>query len=295
MWHCALWRGTSQCTSPSTMPTTTSLPAHDIFDRRRRRLRRERLSKRPGYFDQVMADMLIERIEDVRRNFSKILLIGARNSHLVATLRQHANSLTIVDTSDALARRVDGICCDEDALSVEPFAYDLIVWPGGMEGVNDVPGALLRCRYALKPDGLLLGCFIGDGSFPALRRAMMAADAPAIIGRMHPQLSHQAIADLLQKIGMTLIVTDVESLQLSYPSLGSLAHDMREAALTNVLCGPIRPINRAGYARAQAAFYAIENAERMTEMVRIIHFSGWARDDIRPQAAKYGTPPSGTD
>lgn len=248
-------------------------PPRDIFDRHRRAMRRARLPAQPGYFDQQMADMLLERLGDVTRTFSDALIIGARNAALIAAIRQRCTQLTIAESSAEIAR---------------PESYDLIVWPGGLESINDVPGALLRCRFALKPDGLLLGCVIGDGSFPALRRAMAAADAPAAIARMHPQLSLQAVGDLLHKVGLALIVTDVEQLTLAYATLGALVRDVRDAALGNVLNGPVRRISRAGYARASTAFCADAGA-RTTEQVRIIHFSGWAPDPSQPLPAKRGS------
>lgn len=251
----------------------TTAPPRDIFDRHRRAMRRARLPALPGYFDRQIADMLLERLGDVSRNFTDALIIGARSPGLIAALRLRCTHLTIAESS----AEID-----------QPESYDLIVWPGGLESINDVPGALLRCRFALKPDGLLLGCVIGDGSFPALRRAMAAADAPAAIARMHPQLSLQAVGDLLHKVGLALIVTDVEQLTLTYATLGALVRDVRDAALGNVLNGPVRPLSKAGLARASAAFCAKADA-RTVEQVRVIHFSGWAPHASQPRPAKRGS------
>ncbi|MEQ1687538.1 MAG: methyltransferase domain-containing protein [Sphingopyxis sp.] len=256
------------------MPDTPLFP-RDIFDRHRRAVRRGRLPTFPGYFDTLVADGLVERLGDVNRAFSHGLLIGGRSAALASALRERCAQLTIVETSRTLARRIGAICSDEDRLSVEPESADLIVWPGGLEGVNDVPGALARCRLALGPGGLLLGCVIGDGSFPTLRRCIAAADAPAAIARIHPQLSLHSLSDLMQKIGMAMIVADVEAVQLSYPSLAALVRDVRDGALGNMLAGPVRPISRGGYARAQAAFCDEASGGRVIEQVRLIHFSGW--------------------
>lgn len=266
----------------------TPAPPRDIFDRHRRAMRRERRPEAPGFFDHHIAEMLLERLGDVSRNFTDALIIGARNPDLITAIRLRCTRLTIVESSPDLARRARCLCTDEDALGVEPENYDLILWPGGLEGVNDVPAALLRCRYALKPDGLLLGCVIGDGSFPKLRSAMAAADAPIATARMHPQLSLQAVGDLLHKIGLALIVTDVEQLILSYTTLYALVRDVRDAALGNVLSGPVHPISRAGFERAHAIF-CDEGGARTTEQLRIIHFSGWAPDASQPKPARRGS------
>ncbi|MEQ1725583.1 MAG: methyltransferase domain-containing protein [Sphingopyxis sp.] len=256
------------------MPALTSTP-RDIFDRHRRAVRRGRLPALPGYFDSLIVDRLIERLGDVSRAFDRGLLIGGRDKTIASALRERCAQVTIAEASPVLAARVGALCADEDRLPLDPDSYDLIVWPGGLEGVNDVPGALLRCRYALRPDGLLLGCVIGDGSFPTLRRCMAAADAPHVTARMHPQLSLQSLCDLLGRIGLTQIVADGEAITLSYATFAALLRDVRDGALGNVLAGPVQPISRSGYARAQAAFCGEAGDRRVIEQVRLIHFSGW--------------------
>ena len=270
----------------------------DIFDRTRRAQRRARrgtgAEAAPGFFDQQMADALIERIDDVTHSFEHGLLIGARNPSLIAALRPRCTNWTIFDANPALAARYSGLSGDEDRLPVDPESYDLIVWPGGLDSVNDVPGALLRCRLALKADGLLIGCVVGDGSFATTRQAMATADAPMAIARMHPQLSLQSICDLLQKTGFAMIVTDVERLTLAYRSLDDVVADIRRAALGTVLAGPVHQISRAVRARATTAFAAQGRADaagerRTVERVNIIHFSGWAPHPSQPQPAKRGS------
>lgn len=247
-----------------------------------------------GCFDRLMADLLIERVDDVARRFGRALIIGARNAALIAALRRRCDAVTVTDGNAALAARYGGICTDEDELAVEPGHYDLVVWPGGMESVNDVPSALLRARLALTDDGLLLGTVPGEASFPALRRALAAGDAPAIIARMHPQLSLQSVGDILQKIGLALIVTDVERIALAYRTLDTLAGDLRDAAMTNVLANGRHRLTRRGWARACEAFAAMaqpgsDGAGRTNEQLRLICFSGWAPHASQPRPARRGS------
>ncbi|MFM6854923.1 MAG: hypothetical protein ACKOUM_12670 [Sphingopyxis sp.] len=168
---------------PADAPTGAAPPtpaARDLFDRGRRGARRGRAIGAAGdYLGQTMADMLVERLADVRRTFRHALIIGARNAPLIAAVRATGATVTLVECSAALAHATGAQWADEDALPVAPQSFDLVLWPGGMEGVNDVPGALLRARFALVPDGLLLGCFIGEGSFPVLRRNDRGGCGPA--------------------------------------------------------------------------------------------------------------------
>lgn len=248
--------------------------AGDIFDQRRRALRFARAAGRHGYFTQQVAELLIERVADVPRRFGRALLIGDGGGPLAAKLGAKVDRLDIWPP--------------HSTINVEPESYDLLLWPLGLEGEGDVPDALLRARIALRPDGVLVGALFGDGSFAALRRAMQAADAPHIVARMHPQISLAAVGDLLHKIGLRLIVTDVERLTWAYRSLSALVADLRDAALTNMLSGAVHPIGRAQWQRAEQAFMADathghDGVLRGRVDARLLLFTAWAPHPDQPQ------------
>lgn len=272
----------------------------DLFDRRLRAIRRARTthgaaeSEGSGYIDRLIADLLTERIDDVARQFQRALIIGARNHRLIAAVRQRCKTLMVTDCNASLAQRYGGLTGDEDRLPVEPGSYDLIIWPGGLDSINDVPGALLRARLALADDGLLLGAVVGEGSFPALRQALTAGDAPEIISRMHPQLTLQSVGNILQTVGLALIVTDVERVTLSYATIDTLISDLRDGAMTNILCAGRHPLPRAAWSRARSAFAALstqggDSDGRTIEQLRLICFSGWAPHPGQPQPARRGS------
>lgn len=268
--------------------TDAAAPA-DLFDRHRRSIRRaRRLADGEDYFGGLMADALIERLDDVTRDFADVLVIGGRDVTLPAELRTRGMVVTVVEQSAAIAQANSAIIGEEDHLPVEPESYDLILWPGGLESVNDVPGALLRCRLALRPDGLLLGCFVGEGSFPRLRAALAQAEAQRPVARMHPQLDVRGFGDLLRKIGLALPVIDIDRLVIAYRKLASLVRDLRHAALTNVLAGSVEPLSRRAWAAACAQFDT-PDGDIEPEHIAIIHFSGWAPHPDQPQPARRGS------
>lgn len=256
----------------------------DMFDRSRRAARRAQ-RRGDGFLDATIADQLTERLDDVQRDFADVLLIGGRVSQLAEMLRARGMQVSVFEQAGG-----NDLAGEEDGLPVEPASFDLILWPGGMESVNDVPGALLRCRHALRPDGLLLGCLFGDGSFPQLRRALAVADAPQAVARMHPQIDLASLGGLLSAVGLALPVADVERMALAYRSIDALVADLRSAALTNMLAGAMHRLSRGQWVRASAAFADAAGADgRTVETARLMHFSGWAPHASQPKPARRGS------
>lgn len=266
----------------------------DIFDRNRRSLRRARgLPAGGDYIGNQIADMLIERLDDVARRFEQAAIIGARNRRLSDALIARGLTVAHYEQSAIVAAATGAVHGEEDQLPWEPGSQSLILWPGGLESVNDVPGALLRCRLSLRPDGLLLGCFAGDGSFPMLRQALTRAQRPdrPAVARMHPQIDARGVGDILQRCGFALPVVDIERITLGYSSAAALVRDLRAAAMTNMLAGAVYPLMREEWQAAAAAFAALapDDSNRTAETLRLVHFTGWAPDDSQPRPARRGS------
>lgn len=137
----------------------------------------------------------------------------------------------------------------------------LLVSANRLESVNDLPGALVHARRALRPGGLMVASLLGAGSLPKLRAAMLAADGERPAPRLHPQVDIRAGGQLLQRAGFADPVVDTRTLLVRYRSLTRLVGDLRMLGLTNVLARSGPPLTRAGLARAEAAFSADDSPE----------------------------------
>src|SRR5690349_6982954 len=137
----------------------------DLFDRMLlRRRRRRALALGPATFlIERVADELADRLAAVLRHFEIAADIGTPT----AAVRQILAGNTAVGTLIALdsGDGADARCAAETALRVVadeevlPFAdesLDLVVSGLALQAVNDLPGALVQIRRALKPDGLFL-------------------------------------------------------------------------------------------------------------------------------------------
>jgi SAM-dependent methyltransferase len=268
------------------------------FDPALRRLRRDRAARLgTGASNPLMARMvedLLDRLSLVSRRFERALDLGCGFGALTLELRGRGMEVVAVDAGGAFAGAAGGLQCDEDRLPFAPGSFDLVVSAGVLDGVNDLPGALVQVRRLLRPDGLFLAAFPGAGSLPRLKRAMQAADEAAggaAAPHVHPQIDLRAAGDLLSRAGFTLPVADAERLTVRYANLFQLVGDLRSLAWTNILnARPRRPVGRLGVAAAAAAF--AEGADpdgRIPERFEIVHLSGWAPSPDQPQPARRGS------
>lgn len=260
----------------------------DIFDRARRRARRDRAA--PNFADFAflrdwMVEGLVERLDAVRREFGDVLDLGSFAGDLPVPAGAR---VTRLDAGARFAALSTGVHGDEDQPHFPEASFDLIVSAGVLDTVNDLPGALALARRALRPDGLFLGAFLGGATLSTLRAVLLGAEADRPAARIHPQIDVRAAGDLLVRAGFALPVADVETLNVRYASLFDLVRDLRGMAATSLL--PATPLSRETVARAAALFADRADAEgRTTERFDAIFVTGWAPDPSQPKPARRGS------
>lgn len=250
-----------------------------LFDAGLRRLRRGRARREGGdadYLYRRAADELLDRLDLVARPFSRALLLG--EPHLAAPLA---------------ARGIEPVVGEVEDLP-DARDFDLVLALGLLDTIDDLPGALLLIRRALRPDGLFLAAFAGAGSLPRLRRALRAAEEAEDLGaapRIHPQIDVRAAGDLMMRAGFALPVVDREIVEVRYSSLLRLVADLRAMGATNILAARARrPFTRTGLAAAIADFSANAEADGKTaERFEILFASGWAPSRDQPVPARRGS------
>ncbi|MDF0489487.1 methyltransferase domain-containing protein [Sphingomonas sp. H39-1-10] len=261
----------------------------DIFDRAARRRYRDRAAADFAGYDFLRAAMLDgiqERLDSVKRTFADVLDLGCFDGGFVPP---PGARIVRCDAGPAFAARAGGIVAEEDHLPFPEPHFDLIVSAGVLDSVNDLPGALIQARRALRPDGLLLAAFVGAGSLASLRAALRVAEGDRPAARLHPQIDVRSAGDLLMRAGFALPVADSEPLKVRYGDLGGLVRDLRGMGATNALNGR-RPLRRDTLARAYQAFADLADAEgRVPERFEIIFMTGWAPSPDQPKPARRGS------
>ena len=216
------------------------MSAPEIFDRRAVRLHRDRAA---GLMERVLpvledcADRLIERLDDTTRTFRQALDLGGRGV-VAPRLRARGMEVVSADLSARMAALSGRPCvaADEEWLPFAPASFDVVVANLSLHWVNDLPGALIQIRRALRPDGLFLGSLPALGTLGELRTALNEAEASTRGGvspRVSPFPDLRDLAGLLGRAGFAVPVADVEDVTLSYRDLLGLLSDLRAAGETN--------------------------------------------------------------
>lgn len=219
----------------------------------------------PRYLIDDMVDDVVERLAFLRFEPRRALIVGDWTGSLAPQLP---------DCEIVSAEPAEGFA--EEA--PYPFAdFDLIASLGTLDTVNDLPGALIHIRKALAQGGLMFASFVGAGSLPVLRAAMLAADGDRPSPRLHPQVDVRAGGQLLQRAGFADPVIDSRPLDVSFRSLGGLVADLRAQGLSNVLARHGPPLDRGALTCAGESFRTAGSDGRTMERFEILTLSGWKR------------------
>lgn len=271
-----------------------------IFDRRLLRARQQRaraLGPATFLLDRV-AEELGERLVAVLRRFERAVDLGTPTDAVAQALATSGKVETIVAATPDVAQRdasLPRVAADEEALPFADRSLDLVVSALALQFVNDLPGALIQIRRALKPDGLLLAALIGGESLSELRQAFAQAESEiegGVSPRVAPFADLRELGALLQRAGFALPVVDSDRLTVRYQSVIALMRDLRRMGATNVLSERRRTsLKRATLAR-MAEIYAQRFADadgRLRASFDIVWLSGWAPHESQQKPLKPGS------
>jgi SAM-dependent methyltransferase len=271
-----------------------------IFDRG---LLRQRLARAlPAGADFLLrwtTDDLCERLGAVKRDFRRIADVGTPLPLLAQALAARYPEASIVRQAPIFMSRGEPpllrLVGDEEALPFGNESFDLIVSALSLHLVNDLPGALIQLRRALKPDGLFLGAVLGGESLHELRIALTTAEdelSGGVSPRVAPFADVRDMGALLQRAGFALSVTDSELLTVRYDTFFALMKDLRAMGATNALHERARkPSSRRLFLRA-AEIYAERFADadaRIRATFEIVFLSGWAPHESQQKPLRPGS------
>ena len=278
------------------------MPHPVIFDRkllRHRQSRAARLGLATFLLERV-ADDLAARLSAVLRKFELAVDLGTPSDAVCRVLAERIDTVVAVNpmVAQSAGQGAGGVlaaAADEEALPFREASLDLVVSALTLQFVNDLPGALIQIRRALRPDGLLLAAMVGGESLFELREAFALAETE-IEGGVSPHVAPFAdlrdLGALLQRAGFALPVTDVDRVTVRYASPLAVMHDLRRMGAGNILAERRKTPLRRATLRRLIEIYAERFADpdgRVRATFDIVWLSGWAPHESQQQPLKPGS------
>ena len=247
--------------------------------------------------DRVAEDMA-ERLSAVRRTFDVVVDLGTPTDTVRRAILASGAVERIVAAAPTIVAREEQtplVLADEERLPFRDASLDVVVSGLALQFVNDLPGALVQIRRALKPDGLFLAALIGGDTLTELRQAFAAAEAEiegGVSPRVAPFADVRTMGALMQRTGFALPVTDVDHVCVRYDSPLRLMQDLRRMGATNVLAERRRGVLRRQTLKRLIEIYAERFADpdgRVRASFDIIWLSGWAPHESQQQPLRPGS------
>ncbi len=267
-----------------------------VFDRvlGRLRLTRALAAGYPDFLLERATQDLEERLAAVLRPFGVAADLGTPLPLAAPVLLAKADALWRL--AEAPGGQAD-LVGDLERLPFAAGSLDLAASLLALQGVNDLPGALIQIRRALRPDGLFIGCLLAGRTLNELRQVLLEAEtetAGGVSPRIAPFADLRDLGTLLQRAGFALPVVDSEVVTVRYRDIFGLLRDLRAMGWGNALTARRRAGLRRDTLMRAAALYAERHADpdgRLRATFEIVWLSGWAPHEsqqkpLRPGSAK---------
>ena len=279
------------------------MAAPEIFDAS---LARARLA-RAARIGATGADFLLRRAAEdfadrlmlIKREFAVAVDVATPGPHAAEALVRDPRvgfAARAAPSEAGLARPADpAFVGDAERLALAPQSCDLVSSLLALQSLNDLPGALIQIRQALKPDGLFLACLLGGDTLTELRQSLTAGEAEILAGaapRVAPFADLRALGALLQRAGFALPVVDLERVVVRYGDMIALMRDLRAMGATNILVARSRRFLRRDVLARAGQIYAERFADedgRLRATFDLVWLSGWAPHESQQKPLKPGS------
>lgn len=219
-----------------------------------------------------------ERLKDVKRTFTKPVIIGWQAEYWAKKLKIEARCLP-----------------DSDILDLPAQEADLVIHAMGLHWSNDPVGQLIQMQRGLQSDGLMISALFAGETLHELRDAFTFAEAQVeggISPRIAPMGEIRALGALLQRAGYGLPVADTLLLDTSYASPLHLMRELRAMGETNVLKERRKSLLRQDTLAAVLAHYQDKYAVdggRIAATFELAFLTGWSPDDSQQKPLRPGS------
>lgn len=244
---------------------------------------------------EASANILVDRLSDITRNFESALDLGGRG-FVAPKLIERGISVVQCESPLALARATatpgsPTVCADLEWLPFAPQSFDLVTANLSLHWINDLPGTFAQIQTLLRPDGLFLASIPILPTLRMLKQALERAELALCDGlsaRVSPLPTETACAQLLQRAAFALPLIDKEVLPLRYKSFQGLLQDLRAAGENNALTHRSRTIPPRMLFAAAAAELPVDDDGCFAMNLHMSILTAWKPAPRQPKPLKPG-------
>ncbi|XP_071490755.1 arginine-hydroxylase NDUFAF5, mitochondrial-like, partial [Diadema antillarum] len=280
----------------------------NVFDRKAKRKQRDRAAMGEDvevydYLKDEIGYRLVDRVRDVTRKFQVAVDLGCGRGLLANHLTDdEVGTLYQCEMSEKMLEQApspDGVktykvLCDEEFLPFEEESIDLIVSNMSLHWVNDLPGTLRQVHTALKKDGAFIASMLGGDTLFELRCSLQLAELEREGGfapHVSPFTDMQDLGNLLSRAGYNMLTVDKEELQVNYPSMFELMHDLKGMAENNASWSRKNYLHRDTMTAAAAIYKEMYGNEdgSIPATFQVLFMIGWKPDESQAKPAPRGS------
>lgn len=283
----------------------------NIFDRKAKRLQRERaaISPQVEVYDYLKGEVgfrLADRVRDIKRKFKRVADLGCGRGYVCKHITPECvEELILCDMSPSCLEQADSPAglniqkrvVDEEHLPFDPDSLDLVISSLSLHWVNDLPGTFSQIMHSLKNDGVFLGALFGGDTLYELRSSLQLAELErqgGIAPHISPFTEIRDVGSLLTRAGFTMLTIDTDEIVIGYPSMFELMWDLKGMGENNAAWNRKLHLRRDVALAASAIYQELygktdEKGFSIPATFQVIYLLGWKPDKSQPQPLPRGS------
>lgn len=183
---------------------------------------------------------------DPSQLFQSILIHGAKQSSLDVLVNLNLKTSVIISTFYE-KRTGQDIVFDSPSVPLRDQSFDLVIDCLTLHHYDE-PGLVLEAyKNLLVKGGLFIGIFFGEKTMLELRQSLMESEIKVRKGaslRITPTISLKNTSEILQQVGFSSSVTDLDRIELQYESFYDLLKEIKLSGETSPLTIKNFPITK---------------------------------------------------
>ena len=240
-------------------------------------------------FDKIklyknIAHEISQRLNETTFSYNYGIEINSKSNeaHSIINKSNKINNLYRTSLhSKNLTKNLD-IVCDEELLPLKNNGFNLIFSILGLNLINDLPGTLKQIHDALKPNGLFIATFWGQGTLIPLSESLAYADEKILGGlyqRTYPFCDIKTLGNLMQRAGFNNPVADVEKIIYSYKNIIEIIYDIRRLSEKNILSARKKSFTPKSIFKEAEKYLYSKHSEKSEIKIpyNIVFVSGWKK------------------